>query len=851
MADIQQVVRDPNFLALPTEERRKVMLKIDPNFAALPEPEQVKAAGLIGVSRDLPPESAMYGYPSTWKGPFSRAFRGTSQAVGSTVGSIVGAGGMAPTGPGAAVGGVVGGGIGYAAGSSVADIVDEKLGLRESPSLSERTKEAATDVAIGTALEMIGPAFVPVYRGGKWIFKNVAPALIGGTTGAIVGEQSMGTPGAIGGAIGGAIVGGAVGKTVSNPAKRAAQQLVAHFDFGDIYAKNEAEAKAIEAQFPGVKFTLAQRTDNPNLVLLEQSQTRTTGTSPSGEKSAANVLKESRRSNTEALIRGYESAFPEKEGMDDLYDFLNATRTDLKAASGAARDALETEIRRGTIIDPLATGKSAREAISTAELAAKKRGKDLYERIGDAKVDAIPLMEKIKDLKKPWDEFEGVAENVPGILGAAERAIAKMSDDGGPANVTLKSLQTLRSNVLDEIRSIESSKSINYRYLKRLTAFKDSIEETMSNAESGLPELRAANDFWRKKVVPFYQGKTKDVLGKERSGEFSVPDESVIPSFFRGKDSLSAAKEFKKNTGNTPYAKGLVRDYASYDLATMAINRDTGEISEKKINDWLKKNWGMLEEFGLSGEFNSIRKARDMASVAAKSTDDFEKTAAAKLFSGNGTIDAKKVIPTLLAGKSKGAAAMEIYQMTKGNPAAWRGAKKMLGDYLMDESRLTMQALESGQDVSRAKLNALYNEYEPAIKIMWAEEPHKIRAMLGIRQALDIMVRNEKSPIGKGSITAETIWTKLNKINILNRVFSIAKAGYAIVKSQSDKDVNDYLTRALFDPDYADELVKGITGKTPPKMFEAAFKTKIANLRNKGIAATGAGILGALEGDDK
>src|ERR1051325_11599736 len=51
---VQRVLSDPNFHALPVEERTKVLSRLDPNFSALPSEEQVKvvsqgAAGTTGT----------------------------------------------------------------------------------------------------------------------------------------------------------------------------------------------------------------------------------------------------------------------------------------------------------------------------------------------------------------------------------------------------------------------------------------------------------------------------------------------------------------------------------------------------------------------------------------------------------------------------------------------------------------------------------------------------------------------------------------------------------------------------------------------------------------------------------
>jgi len=56
MATVQEVLKDPKFLALPPTERQKVLDKIDPKFAALPPEEKQKVVS--ATSGGKPPSGA-------------------------------------------------------------------------------------------------------------------------------------------------------------------------------------------------------------------------------------------------------------------------------------------------------------------------------------------------------------------------------------------------------------------------------------------------------------------------------------------------------------------------------------------------------------------------------------------------------------------------------------------------------------------------------------------------------------------------------------------------------------------------------------------------------------------------
>src|SRR5574343_377102 len=46
--EVGEIIKDPNFLALPSGEQQKVLQKVDPNFAGLPEPEQLMVISRLG-----------------------------------------------------------------------------------------------------------------------------------------------------------------------------------------------------------------------------------------------------------------------------------------------------------------------------------------------------------------------------------------------------------------------------------------------------------------------------------------------------------------------------------------------------------------------------------------------------------------------------------------------------------------------------------------------------------------------------------------------------------------------------------------------------------------------------------
>lgn len=88
----------------------------------------------------------------------SKLYRPALEYGGLALGAVAGGGAGIPTGPGAIATGAAGAGLGYAAGKQAANILDERLGLREQPPLYRQAIDTTGDVLTGTASELGGQA---------------------------------------------------------------------------------------------------------------------------------------------------------------------------------------------------------------------------------------------------------------------------------------------------------------------------------------------------------------------------------------------------------------------------------------------------------------------------------------------------------------------------------------------------------------------------------------------------------------------------------------------------------------------------------------------------------------------
>jgi len=147
--DVNQALADPDFQALPFEEKRKALIAIDTDFAGLPREEQTKAMNALNVGQ-LPQERPL-------REAASAIYTPALEASGAVAGGLLAAPAAPLAGPAAPVVPVAGGALGFAAGKGAAARVDEVLGIKSPPQgLAEGMTEAVQGVKEGLMAEAGG-----------------------------------------------------------------------------------------------------------------------------------------------------------------------------------------------------------------------------------------------------------------------------------------------------------------------------------------------------------------------------------------------------------------------------------------------------------------------------------------------------------------------------------------------------------------------------------------------------------------------------------------------------------------------------------------------------------------------
>lgn len=373
---ISSVLANPDFHGLPLEEQRKVVLQLKPEFSGLPLEEQTKALDMISQKfkagafsatepaiETPPPVAPTYDPAAIMSGSepdfqtarpklkdLSPYYRPALEGAGMLGGAAIGTAAGLPAGPGAIATGLATQAGGYALGKRAADQLDEWAGIRKPLKLEDVPLQTASDLAMGGAYAMGGPVvdkviFQPVLKAGKWVFDS-GKRVLGSVFTKAGTEQAAGTV------------------------------IRANTSVGDIYAANMEEAAAIEKAIPGLKFSMGQRSNDPNLIKLERTQMRKPG-------SGANLNAEQIAANDEALRNYYQQNLGGKEGIDDLLGALTRKQAGLETSAQAAESAVAATSGRLPAEPPQQVGQGIIGKIKEAKAPVKAAMNELEAQIPD------------------------------------------------------------------------------------------------------------------------------------------------------------------------------------------------------------------------------------------------------------------------------------------------------------------------------------------------------------------------------------------------------------------------------------------------------------------------------------
>lgn len=935
MPDVKTVVADPEFHSLPYEERRKVLKTIDPDFAGLPALEQEKAlngiAKMFSKSEFNAPELAPSHAPTQpLPQPHPRAvavapyYRAGLEGVGAALGTMAGMAG----GPAAPIAAPILGGAGFAGGKAIADRLDEWQNIRHErggidkyldPAGEFMDRGSAAEVATrplrdtATAAAMAGPA--------EGIALGFSKA-----TGALKGFNEW--------------LGRALGR---EPAieKKAGEVLSKHTSVGEYYPKNVEEARAIETEIntgikegePVFKFTLGQRSFDPNQIKLERTQVLRAGTGPQ-------LAKDQEAQNIAALQNYLERKFSGEVGAAEVKTAAEQRAAAYQANAAGKQQAADTtaagistkegQTAGGELLDQIETAKEpVRQAMnelkagipdypmkldklkSEIDLIKKDKTLDIYQRraIEDFEKNDLPDLVKNgettlsamginrtlgnkaaelkeagkKDIANIFDRLRknGIQKDIESVSELARTG--KIVEYGGKTidadrlsaelESNLKQLAEMRNATKVDVDALKKGiqdaggrarmqvvKEDNQQYIENLAKDYKNLTgkepPTMpKHSPQALKDLETRNDMIRtilSDVSPgqdvaatmkaYNQYASENWFGKFRTGAVESATRQgnqatgtklrieQVPAQFKtpqGADDLI-------NAIGADQARETMRGNFAYDLLQSATNPQTKEVTSKGLATWLSRNREVLTKYGLQNEFTGLQKAQAAADAAKEAAKEFEKSALGRVIG----VDPDKIVGTIISGNSTGKQTAELLKSLQGDKAAINGLKNAFADYINTQAETTWKTVAQSAQVSPAKFERMMAKAKEASRVLFQDEPDKLKALEVVQKAHQFASRNTRSPVGSGSDTYEKIADAANQ-GLLGKTLSsiggwkstIAKKCFSVIQNTGQEKVNEVILKAVFDPEYAYTLVRASRGQMQPE----AFSAKLSDITSKVI----------------
>jgi len=765
-----------------------VQIRQPPQFRA----RSTKPADFIEISDDRIEPINIRETENQWKKLYLRARPYLSVGLEgglSTAGAIAGTG----VGP---LGTVLGGGLGYAAGKETLDLLDQAFGVQKPKPVSEELQEAARRTATGFALTAGG---------------EVLGSLIGGAVGKIGGMKPL--------------------------AKRAGKKLaqLGSAQTRQQISKNIKVARQLEETIPNLKFTYGQITNDADAIMLERALSRSGLKVKQGGVSvgAASLSRDQRAFAEKALQEYYHKKLLESGDIKNLITNVSRSAEKLSGKVKISQEEVNKEVKQllGGI-DDQETGRVILNRLKTLKAKQKKALDVLYSKIPDVKVQPDILYKRVKQLKKEFDPLIEDAEDFPVKM---IRGIKTKLNPSGKAvkDIKFSELRKLRTQILDAKRKAAGSVPPNYKLSRRLNQLQEAVEETIEarlKDDTGMAGrlFRKASAKYKTYSEKFKQDVVADVLTKGKRGEESRIALSEISRRFFTKDGIDS---FLRAVGDDRVARKAMKDFARYDFFNKTYNPLKETIDTTRAFGWLKRHRETLKKLGLYDDFMRIAGKKRMLDMAQSELDAFNKSVAGRILGS----DVDRVVSKAFTGTSNYAErAKELLNLVKGDKAAEEGLKKAVSDHLLRSSKITAEGFFTDFKVSYDRLTKKFHEFLPALKVLYKNEPEKLKAINRVHKAYQILNRNISSPLGGGSDTAE---------NLLNTLAAAtgARAGqyYLIVSLRkffsklAENKINSYLLRATFDPDYALSLINLAKSGVKSPQFRANAKDRFKNLMSR------------------
>jgi len=421
-----------------------------------------------------------------------------------------------------------------------------------------------------------------------------------------------------------------------------------------------------------------------------------------------------------------------------------------------------------------------------------------------------------------WREAAEAMEGAPQHKGwdkIPKGGVEDIAEEVTDPVMSLKDIQGLRSEILEDLRTAKD-KGYPRSYRSRLVQAIKLIDKKLGATDSeGSKQLQKAQKFFRENVIEKYG---KGSVGRLLQGEDTIASASVADNFFRsGVKGEQAAAEFMAVAGDNKEAMGAMKDHIGQKIFDLRSDK-TGEITKAALGRFLKNHRHAINKLGLGGEYNTLIKARLAADEALAKNKEFSKSAASRAIGA----DINDVVKEAFSKGSKKESAEQMIKTIKMSMAPFRkidqkrsidGLRNAMVDEILTEIPLEGTAREL---LSSGQMAKNFRKYDAALKVVFKNNPEKLKAMHTIRKAVKAFEykTGEKAEVGE-RYAADVI----RRIAFLQghttvAAVDISRKAVRALRGLSKEKIHKFVNRGILDPDVAWDLIRVAKGGSEKKI---------------------------------
>lgn len=390
-----------------------------------------------------------------------------------------------------------------------------------------------------------------------------------------------------------------------------------------------------------------------------------------------------------------------------------------------------------------------------------------------------------------------------------------------------------QKNIGGEVPKVEWQEPAIVNELRNKHQSLQNILDNAQPAENVAIKIKEAKTFSKEqKFDRFDKAAVHDILkyGNEANGK-SVADGEIARKFMNPDD----ADQLIKAVGGQKQAASVMEGFIALDMESKVINPTTKEIVPEALSRWVTKNKPVLDKYGLTAKFQNASNAHKVLAQAKETQEQFGKSIAGKILNADPKVAIERAMEGAegISAKNTGAIMEKLLKQVGNNKDAQIGLKVAFKDFILSKSESMAKTISGESVLGNAKLFKSMKKYEPAMRVLYKDEPHKLEALMNVQKAIETSSRSASSPIGGGSDTAENVNTALGAVATAaghltghSILTTLANKGLGMLSKLNTQQTEKLLARAMYDTDLAESLMmarKGIAPKEVERRIEGTL----------------------------